>query len=492
VLILLPNTPQAAIAYYGTLKAGGVAVFSNQHTNQEELLAQIKDSESVIAVCLSLFYPALKAVEQNSGLRNIVVTSFKEYLGIKDRTLFRILREQQEGHRMPRTGSSQGKLYTFSGLLRRGSPTLPEPAPEVDDLAVIQYTSGTTGAPSGIMLTHKNLASNALQIRHVMPEARPGEEVILGVLPFSHSYGLTGCLNLAPVLGATLVVLPNFVSKEVLEAIARYKPTIFPGVPAMYTKLANFPGVRKYGISSIRACISGGAPLAIEVQEAFEKLTRGRLVEGYGLTEASPVTHANPISGLRKTGSIGIPLPDTEAKIVDMNTGEDVAVGVVGEMLVRGPQVMKGYWKPREDSGRTITPDGWLHTGDIGKMDEDGYFYIIEGKKDMILSGEYSVYPSDIEEVLYEHPKVLDVAVVGTKDATQSNKLKAFVVLRPGERATSEELLEICRQRLESYKIPGAVEFMEELPRNFVGKVLRRVLAEREESKSPVGTGKKE
>ncbi len=492
VLILLPNTPQAAIAYYGTLKAGGVAVFSNQHANREELLAQIKDSESVIAVCLSLFYPVLKAVEPESGLRNIVVTSFKEYLGIKDRTLFRILRERQEGHRMPRTGLSQGPLYTFSGLLRRGSTNIPEPAPDVNDLAVIQYTSGTTGAPSGIMLTHKNLASNALQIRHVMPEARAGEEVILGVLPFSHSYGLTGCLNLAPVLGATLVVLPNFVSKEVLEAIARYKPTIFPGVPAMYTKLANFPGVRKYGISSIRACISGGAPLAIEVQEAFEKLTRGRLVEGYGLTEASPVTHANPISGLRKPGSIGIPLPDTEAKIVDLNTGEDVAVGVVGEMLVRGPQVMKGYWKSREDSGRTITPDGWLHTGDIAQMDEDGYFYIIEGKKDMILSGEYNVYPSDIEEVLYEHPKVLDVAVVGTKDAILTNKLKAFVVLRPGERATSEELLEICRQRLESYKIPAAVEFLEELPRNFVGKVLRRTLAEREENKTPVGIRKED
>jgi len=480
VLLLLPNTPQAVIAYYGTLKAGGVAVFSNPLFNKDELLAQIKDSEAKIVVCLSLFYPTVQEVSEQGGVRSVIVTPFKEFMGLRDKLLFRLLREKQEGHQMP---SLRGKkrLYSFAGIMRRGNPTIPEPIPDVDDLAVIQYTSGTTGSPSGIMLTHRNLASNALQVRYWIPEARPGEETIMAVLPFSHSYGLTNCLHLAPLLGATLVILPNFVTREVLEAIARYKPTLFPGVPQMYVNLANFPGVRKYGIASIKACISGGAPLAVEVQEAFEKLTKSRLVEGYGLTEASPVTHANPLSGRRKPGSIGLPLPDTEARVVDLQTGADLPPGKAGELLIRGPQVMKGYWKRPDDTERVII-DGWLRTGDVARMDEDGYFYIIDRKKDMILAGDYNVYPRDIEEVLFEHPKVLDVAVVGLPHAPLENsKVKAYVVLRPGERATAEELLELCRQRLESYAVPGAIEFLPELPRNFVGKVLRRVLAEREE-----------
>ncbi len=476
VLILLPNTPQALIAYYGTLKAGGVAVFSNPLFSQEELLGQIKDSGATIAVCLSLFYRTVKAVADEGGLKSIVVTSFKEYLSLKDRLLFQILREKQEGHQMPRAG---GMVYTFAGLLRRGNSTIPDPPPNVGDLAVIQYTSGTTGAPSGIMLTHSNLAANAFQVRHTLTEARPGEERMLAVLPFSHSYGLTSCLNLAPVLGATLVLLPNFVTREVLEAIARYHPTIFPGVPQMYLNIANFPGVRKYGIASVRYCVSGGSPLPVEVQEAFEKLTKGRLVEGYGLTEASPVTHANPLTGRRKSGSIGIPLPDTEAKIVDIKTGEDAPIGQPGELLVRGPQVMRGYWNRPEETARVLE-GGWLHTGDIARMDEDGYFYIIDRKKDMILAGDYNVYPRDIEEVLYEHPKVLDVAVVGVPPGAEHHKVKAYVVLRPGERASAEELIELCRQRLEAYKVPAAIEFLPELPRNFIGKVLRRLLAERE------------
>jgi long-chain acyl-CoA synthetase len=482
VLLLLPNTPQAVIAYYGTLKAQGVAVFSNPLFNKEELLAQLKDCGATMVVCLSLFYPMVKAVAEEAGIRTIIVTSFKEYMGLSDRTLFRLLREKQEGHQMPRSGGLQrGPLYTFSGILRRGGTHIPDPAPAITDLAVIQYTSGTTGAPTGIMLTHANLVSNALQIRHIIPEARPGEEVILGVLPFSHSYGLTGCINFAPLLGATLVILPNFVTREVLEAIERYRPTLFPGVPQMYLNIANYPGVRKYGVASIRACISGGSPLAVEVQEAFEKLTKGRLVEGYGLTEASPVTHANPLSARRRAGSIGIPLPDTEAKIIDLRTGEDLPPGSAGELLVRGPQVMQGYWNRPQDTARALQ-NGWLHTGDVARMDEDGYFYIIDRKKDMIMAGDYNVYPRDIEEVLYEHPKVLDVAVVGVPTKTEPEKphLKAYVVLREGERATAEELLALCRQRLKANEIPSSIEFLPELPRNFLGKILRRVLAERE------------
>lgn len=477
VLLLLPNSPQAVIAYYGTLKAGGVVVFSNPLFSQEELLTQVRDCQAKIAICLSLFYPMVKDVAGPGGLENVIVTSFKEYMSLKDRVLFQLLRERQEGHQMP---PKTAPALTFAGVLRRGQPQIPEPAPGVNDLAVIQYTSGTTGSPSGIMLTHANLVSNALQVRHWLAEAQPGEEVVLAVLPFSHSYGLTSCLNVAPLLGATMILLPNFVTREVLEAIARYHPTIFPGVPQMYLNIANFPAVRKYGVASIRFCVSGGSPLPVEVQESFEKLTKGHLVEGYGLTEASPVTHANPLSGRRKSGSIGIPLPDTEAKIVDINSGEDLGPEQPGELLVRGPQIMRGYWNRPEETTRYLDTEGWLHTGDIARVDDDGYFYIIDRKKDMILAGKYNVYPRDIEEVLYEHPKVLDVAVVGVAQADENPQLKAYVVLHPGERATAEELLELCRQRLEAYKVPAAIEFIPELPRNFIGKVLRRLLAEKE------------
>ncbi len=495
VLLLLPNTPQAVIAYYGVLKAGAVVVFSNPLNTREELLAQARDCGAHVAVCLSLFYPLVKAVAAEAGLTSIVVSSFKDYLGLKDRLLFRLLRERQEGHTMPRIGmggkgmtrggEGQAQLSTFKAILRRGTPAIPEPAPDVADLAVIQYTSGTTGEPVGTMLTHANLGANALQVRHWVPEARPGDERILAVLPFSHSYGLTDCLNLAPLLGATLIMLPNFVTREVLEAIARYAPTLFPGVPQMYLNLASYPGVRRYGISSIRACISGGASLPLEVQEAFEKLTRGRLVEGYGLTEASPVTHATPLGGRRTPGSIGLPLPDTEAKIVDLASGADLPLDQPGELLIRGPQVMLGYWNRPDETERALA-GGWLHTGDVARMDEDGYFFIVDRKKDLILAGEYNVYPRDIEEVLYEHPKVLDVAVAGVPEqgaaADGRARVTAYVVLRPGERATAEELIELCRQRLEAYKVPVAVRFLPELPRSAAGKVLRRLLVARDEA----------
>ncbi|MBF6592050.1 MAG: AMP-binding protein, partial [Ktedonobacterales bacterium] len=380
-------------------------------------------------------------------------------------------------------GVQHDPLYTFAGVLRRGGPGgfhPPEPPPLVDDLAAIQYTSGTTEAPVGTLLTHANLVANASQVRYWLPEGRPGDERILAVLPFSHAYGLTACLNFAPLLGATLILQPHFEARDVLESIARHQPTLFPGVPPMYQRLANYPGVRKFGIASIRACISGGAPLPIEVQEAFEKLTRGRLVEGYGLTEASPVTHATPISGRRKPRSIGLPLPDTEAKIVDMRTGADLPPDQPGELLIRGPQVMRGYWNRPEETAR-ILADGWLRTGDVARMDEDGYFFIIDRMKDIIVVDGHTIYPRDIEEVLFEHPKVLDAAVVGVPSAEGPPRVRAYVVLRPDERATSDELLAFCRQRLEAYTVPSTIAILPELPRNAVGKVLRRVLAERQE-----------
>jgi long-chain acyl-CoA synthetase len=311
-----------------------------------------------------------------------------------------------------------------------------------------------------------------------MPEARRGAETVLGVLPLSHIYGITACMNVAVALAGSLVLLPTTRTKEILKAIKQYAPTIFPGVPQIYLAVANFPRVRRYGIASIRVCVSGSAPLPVEVQEAFEKLTRGRLVEGYGLTEASPTTHSNPLGGERRVGSIGVPMPSTQARVVHLETGEPLPPGEVGELVVRGHQVMQGYWKRPEETAQALA-GGWLHTGDLARMDEDGFFTIVDRKKDMILAGPYSVYPRDVEEVLYEHPKVFEAVVVGGREGDNPNPVvKAIVVLKRGEKATPEELLAFARERLEAYKVPRQIEFRRELPKNLVGKVLRRLLVE--------------
>ena len=299
-------------------------------------------------------------------------------------------------------------------------------------------------------------------------------------MPLTHSYGMTTAMNIPIVVGATIVLLPVFELQQVLDHIKEYKPSIFPGVPSIYAAINNAPNVREYGLNSIKACISGAAPLPVEVQEAFQKLTHGRLVEGYGLTEASPVTHANPLRGDAKTGSIGIPIPNTDAKIVDLVSGKDLPPGQIGELLVRGPQVMKGYWQAegKSDPDTSFTDD-WLHTGDVAVMDADGFFKIISRKRDTIMAGEFSVYPRDIEEVLYENSKVLEVAVVGvTRKGWLGSKVKAFVVPRPGTTLSEEELMELCRKRLDEYAVPWEIEFRETLPKSFVGKVLRRMLVE--------------
>jgi long-chain acyl-CoA synthetase len=350
-----------------------------------------------------------------------------------------------------------------------------------EDLALIQYSSGTTDAPKGVMLTHANIVADTTQVRHWITDIDEGDERMLCVLPFSHSYGMTAALNVGISIAATLILLPTFSTREVLQVIARYRPTLFPGVPTMYVAINHYPKVRRYGLKSIRACVSGAAPLPLEVQEEFEKLTRGKLVEGYGLTEAGPVTHANPIYGARKTGTIGVPLPDTEAKIVDMQTGADAPIGSIGELVIRGPQVMRGYWN-RPDETAQVLKEGWLYTGDVAKADEDGYFQIIDRKKDMILAGAFNVYPRDVEEVLYENPKVLEVSVAGVPPEGGEQSVKAYVVLRKGEMATPEEFIEFCRMRLADYAVPHLVEFREQLPKTFVGKVFKRKLAEEEKT----------
>jgi long-chain acyl-CoA synthetase len=484
VMVLLPNLPQTVISFYGILKAGAVAAFASPLSEPEELLREIADSEATALITLTKFSSVAERALRETGIRHVILTAVWDYLPALKAAVFRLGRARRDGHsyasRLP------SGFHIFQRLLMGESPRRPEIERSSDDLAVLQYTGGTIDLPKAVMLSHRNLVANTLQTRHWIPDVREGREVVLSVLPFSHIYGLMTALCVPVSLAGEMVILSTFATRDVLRAIRGRRPTLFPGVPTMYTAINDFPGARRYRVKSIRACISGAAPLPVEVQEAFERLTKGRLVEGYGLTEASPVTHANPFNGPRKAGSIGIPFPSTEAKIVDLASGKDAGVGKVGELAVRGPQVMKGYWKDPKATSQAITRGGWLLTGDLARMDEDGFFYIVARKKEMILAGEYQVFPRDVEEVLYEHPKVREAAVVGIQPPRfPFQRVKAFVVLRKGERATEEELLDLCRRRLESYAVPWKVEFVDELPKSFVGKVLRRILIERESE--PVG-----
>jgi long-chain acyl-CoA synthetase len=475
ILILLPNLPQTVITFYGALKAGCVVVFTTPLSEPGELARQVRASGAKVLVTLTRLAETARAVKAQTDLAHLIFTNVKDYLPEPKKFIFTFTREAQEGHRLP--FPLQRGMYLLANELYKHGPHAPEVDIDPDGLALIQYTSGTTAQPKGVLLSHRNLVANALQTRHWIPSLKEGRETFLSVLPFSHVYGMTAALNVPVALAATMVILPTFITADVLQATRAYRPTIFPGVPTMFMALANFRGARRYGINSIKACISGAAPLPVEVQEAFEKLTRGRLIEGYGLTEATTVTHANPLTGRRKVGSIGVPLPSTEAKIVDLATGRDLPPGQLGEIAVRGPQVMMGYLG--DDGESPITKDGWLLTGDIGRMDDEGYFEVIARKREMILAGEYQVYPRDVEEVLYEHPKVKEVAVVGVQAPRWPfQKVKAYVVLKEGADLSAEELMALCKRRLEEYAVPWQIEFRKELPRNFMGKILRRLLTD--------------
>lgn len=473
VMVVLPTSVQMIITYYAVLKAGGVVVLPTPDAGAEVVIETGREVEAKVLVTLLQYAPLAADVRASTPVSSVILADITGEV---------LSREQRQALR------DVGRLMDDLLLDVEEDISPPEIDVKPEDLAVIAFTSGTTEQPRGVCLTHANLVANTLQTRHWVPDLEYGQEVCLSVLPLMHSYGMTAAMNVPIALGATIVLLPVFETQQVLEHIRRYKPTIFPGIPAIYTAINQAPNVRSYGLSSIKACISGASPLPVEVQEAFEKLTRGRLVEGYGLTEASPTTHANPLYGMRKIGSIGLPLPNTDAKVVDLVTGEEVATGHIGELLVRGPQVMRGYWeRVRHNQAENAIRDGWLYTGDVAVMDDDGYFQIISRKRDTIMAGDYSVYPRDVEEVLYENSKVLEAAVVGVSSADPQHpgqRVKAFVVPRPGTRLSKEELLDLCRRRLSEYEVPWDIEFREELPKSFVGKVLRRLLVEERDQTS--------
>ena len=489
VAVHLLNMPQFPIAYNAILRVGGIVVPCNPIYTAREMKHQVSDSGAKVIITLSLMYPIIKQIRAETQLEHVIVAKIKTYFPPFLNLLFTLLKEKKGGHRVDISGDAN--TYWFKDLLDN-APAKPTPVEiDMDDTAVFMYTGGTTGVSKGAQLTHKNILANAYQCKVWMNAEEAQGDVSVTALPLYHSYAMTTCMNFSTIIAGALLLIPDPRDLEdVLKSITKHQPTFYAGVPAMYVAINNYPDLSKYDVSSIRACISGAAGLPVEVQQRFQELTGARLVEGYGLSEASPVTHANPMFGDNRVGTIGVPWPDTEIKIMDADTGEkELGVGEAGELCIRGPQVMKGYWNMPTETANTLRDhaDGggtWLHTGDVAVMDEDGYFKIVDRKKDMILgAGGYNIYPREVEEVLYEHPKVLEVAAAGVPVPGKGERVKIYVVLKEGQTATEEEFIEFCKENLAPYKVPKFVEFRDELPKTMVGKILRRVLVEEEKKK---------
>ena len=481
VSIMLPNCPQAVISFYGVLYAGGVVVMTNPLYTEREIAYQMKDSGAKAIIGLDILFPRISKVLKDTNLENVIVTGIKDYLTFPKNLVYPIIQKKQYG--MTVKVEHRGINHLFTEIMKTAQPTVVEtPFDFEEDLALLQYTGGTTGSPKGVMLTHKNIISNATMCDSWLYKGKKGEEVIMGIIPLFHVYGLTTVLILSVMLGYKMVLLPKFDPETALKTINKQKPTLFPGAPTLYIGLMNHPDIAKYDLSSIEACLSGSAPLPAEVQEKFEALTGGKLVEGYGLTETSPVTHSNLVWGERIKGSIGLPYPDTDCKIFQTGTTNPVPNGEIGEIAIKGPQVMKGYWNKPEETAATIV-DGWLLTGDLGYMDDEGHFFIVDRKKDMIIAGGFNIYPREIEEVLYEHEAVQECVVAGIPDPYRGETVKAYIVLKEGYTITEEEFNTYCREHLASFKVPRIYEFRKELPKTAVGKILRRSLVDEEIAK---------
>ena len=473
VAILLPNLIPCVAAYYAILKIGGIAVMNNPLYSDRELIHQFNDSGSKVLITIDLLGNRMIDVRPKTKIKQIIYTSIGDYLPFPKNLLFPLVAKKKN---LAADVKSSANVYKWKDVLAKSFPNPPEFELSFDDVAMYQYTGGTTGVSKGVMLTHGNLSKQVQQVGAWFP-AFDSNEIMLGALPFFHVFGLTTAMNLAIYLGWGDILIPKPQPEPLIQAIRKFRPTFVPLVPTMYIGILNHPHIDKIDLTSIKGCFSGSAPLPLEVIRDFESKTGAVIVEGYGLTESSPVTHVNPFSGgKRKVGSIGIPISDTECRIVDLVDGNtDVPVGESGEILVKGPQVMKGYWNRPDETASTLT-DGWLHTGDIGKMDEEGYFYIVDRKKDMILSGGLNVYPRDIEEVFYENPKVQEAAAIGIPHPSRGESVKVFVALKEGETATQEELIEYCKDKIAKFKLPTEIEFRNELPKTNVGKILKKDL----------------
>lgn len=483
VAVMLPNCPQFIITAYATWRVGGVVVCCNPLYVAREVEHLVKDSEAETFVVMSSLYERVKRIRASTGLKRVIVTNIKEYFPSVLKLLFTLAKEKKEGHRVDISGDAD--THWFQDVIR-GAPAQPAPVEiHPQDVSTLIYTGGTTGGPKGAQLTHRNLVSNAT-VLNLWAKSKEAEDVLIAVMPYFHSYGLTVGVNTCIANALTIVQIPN--PREmvhVLRSIEKHRVTFYPGVPTMFIGFNNFPEREEYDLSSLRFAVSAAAPLPPEVQERFEAITGGKMVEAYGLTETGPAASMDPIDRPRPH-SIGVPLPDTDMKIVDVETGtQEMPVGEIGEIIIKGPQVMKGYWKlPTETANALrVGPDGqpgWFYSGDIGFMDEDGYSHIADRKKDIIIAGGYNIYPADVEAVLFEHPKVKEAAVIGVPHEVRGETVKAFIVLREGESATEEEIIAFCRERMAAYRVPRVIEFRDDLPKSLVGKVLRRELREEE------------
>jgi len=481
--IFMPNTPQFVMAYYGILKAGGAVVATNPLYTPPEIEHQASDAGIEVMFVMTNFYKTIKKAQPKTKIKKLIVTNLKETLPPLMQILFTLAREKKGGFRIE-GGLQEGEIWLQDLLAKYKGASRPSVKIDPDNTALFQYSGGTTGVSKGAVATHRNVLANTLQMRSWFVNMEDGKEVFLMGIPLFHVYGMVAGMNLAMATGSTMVMVPNVRDlKDVMDNISKYRCTIFPGVPALYNGINNHPDVKahKYDLSSIKACISGSAPLMRETKEQFEQLTGGKVFEGYGLSEAPTGTHCNPLLGVNKTGSIGMPLPNMECRIVSLDDGEtDLPQGEIGELLLHGPQVMKGYHNMPTETANSLRKDKegkiWLYTGDIVRMDEDGYFYIVDRKKELIKPGGFQVWPREVEEAIGSHPKVLEVGVGGIPDPNRGETVKAWIVLKPDETLTVEELKAYCKERLAPYKVPTHFEFRNELPKTTVGKILRREL----------------
>ncbi|OPY86837.1 MAG: Long-chain-fatty-acid--CoA ligase [Smithella sp. PtaU1.Bin162] len=481
VAILLPNMIPCVVAYFAVLKIGAITVMNNPLYSDRELEYQFNDAGAKVLVTLDLLGNRMIDLRSSTKIKQIVITSIGDYLPFPKSLLFPLVAKKKKLAADVKTAPD---VFRWKECIAKYEPNPPKVKNSFSDVAMYQYTGGTTGVSKGVELTHANLSKQVQQIRAWFPTFEKGTERMLGALPYFHVFGMSTSMNYSVFMGWSQILVPRPQPEPLLETIRKFKPTFAPLVPTMYIGMLNHPDLKKTDMSCIKGAFSGSAPLPVEVIHDFEKMTGAVIVEGFGMTETTPVTHVNPFAGgARKVGSIGLPISDTLCRIVDLEKGiQDMPVGEPGELIIQGPQVMKGYKGKPAETANTLR-DGWCYTGDIGKMDEDGYFYIVDRKKDMIISGGYNVYPRDIDEVFYMHPKVQEACAIGIPDAKRGESAKVFIVLKEGESATEQELLEFAKANLAVYKLPTEIEFRKELPKTNVGKVLRKQLREEEMEK---------
>ena len=479
VAVLLPNLPQTVVAIYAALRIGAVVALNNPLYTERELEYQLDDSDSKVLVSLDLLHPRVMKIKARTKIEKIVYCHINDYLPFPKKQLFPVVKKDMFRKVEPGEG-----IFEFLNLIGRHSDAPLENGASWDDLGALLYTGGTTGVSKGVMLTHANISCMVQQFAAWFPDLNKGEDSLLAVFPFFHSAGFSAIQNLAVWMAITDILVPRPSPESVLEMVRKFKPRYLPAVPTIFVGLLNSPDFRKMDLSFIKGFFSGAAPLAADTLRQLKDLTGATLLEVYGLTETASMATVTPWGGINKPGTVGTPLPSTDVRIVDLDTGkEERKTGEPGEILIKGPQVMSGYYKkPEETEG--VLKDGWLYTGDIGRFDEDGYLTIVDRKKDMIIAGGYNVYPREIDEVLFQHPKILEACAFGVQDQYRGESVKAYVVVKPGETLTPEEVIRYCREKLAAYKTPKTVEFIDALPKSAIGKVLRKEVREMDRKKS--------